>query len=386
MIARRLTQCVIVGVVLGGSSVAALADVGLRIVTFNTYQGIANAPADRAAAGNLLTSIDFDGAGPYTSLMPDIVCLQETVSQQELDAFRDDYLPGYTAIHGPTTDGFYSNGYFFRGDLTQLHFREFGTPGPRPLLRLVLDVPGSPEHLVVYNAHLKAGQTESDLFIRRQEANAIANRIAVDRAYGIDVDENGVADFLPRYYFCAGDFNQDDFSDDVIDALLEGGSNGLPTALNDLRVETIFGAQVGEFYGNTWSTRGSLSRRYDYLLASDELFAQFDSSGDGFVDQDELNAAGFVYISYDDAGRQASGQVNATSVASDHAPVVVDFVLPGLVGDLDGDEDVDLADLSILLAHYGMTGGAAPEDGDLDGDGDVDLADLSVLLAAYGTR
>jgi hypothetical protein len=55
-------------------------------------------------------------------------------------------------------------------------------------------------------------------------------------------------------------------------------------------------------------------------------------------------------------------------------------------GDLDGDGDVDLSDLSQLLANYGTNGGAAPEDGDLDGDGDVDLSDLSALLAVYGTQ
>jgi len=32
-----------------------------------------------------------------------------------------------------------------------------------------------------------------------------------------------------------------------------------------------------------------------------------------------------------------------------------------------------------------MTSGAVYEDGDLDGDGDVDLSDLSALLAVYGT-
>ena len=55
-----------------------------------------------------------------------------------------------------------------------------------------------------------------------------------------------------------------------------------------------------------------------------------------------------------------------------------------LVGDLDHDGDVDLADLAQLLAHYGMTGGATYEDGDLDADGDVDLSDLAGLLAHYG--
>jgi hypothetical protein len=54
-------------------------------------------------------------------------------------------------------------------------------------------------------------------------------------------------------------------------------------------------------------------------------------------------------------------------------------------GDLDGDNDVDLADLQILLAHYGMMSGASYEDGDLDSDGDMDLGDLQALLALYGT-
>ena len=54
-------------------------------------------------------------------------------------------------------------------------------------------------------------------------------------------------------------------------------------------------------------------------------------------------------------------------------------------GDLDGDSDIDLADLAQLLANYGTTSGASYEDGDLDGDGDVDLSDLAGLLAVYGT-
>jgi hypothetical protein len=55
-----------------------------------------------------------------------------------------------------------------------------------------------------------------------------------------------------------------------------------------------------------------------------------------------------------------------------------------ILGDLDGDGDVDLSDLAQLLSNYGMTGGANYEDGDLDGDGDVDLSDLAGLLANYG--
>ncbi len=51
----------------------------------------------------------------------------------------------------------------------------------------------------------------------------------------------------------------------------------------------------------------------------------------------------------------------------------------GIPGDLDGDGDVDLSDLAILLASYNTDAG-----GDLDGDGDTDLADLAILLAGYG--
>jgi hypothetical protein len=50
-----------------------------------------------------------------------------------------------------------------------------------------------------------------------------------------------------------------------------------------------------------------------------------------------------------------------------------------ILGDLDGDGDVDLSDLATLLGAYGVS-----DEGDIDGDGDTDLADLAALLANYG--
>ncbi|MEP0846430.1 MAG: hypothetical protein HRF50_06355 [Phycisphaerae bacterium] len=54
-------------------------------------------------------------------------------------------------------------------------------------------------------------------------------------------------------------------------------------------------------------------------------------------------------------------------------------------GDLDGDGEVALADLSILLANYGLDD-RTEEQGELTGDQRVDLADLSALLQRYGVR
>lgn len=57
-----------------------------------------------------------------------------------------------------------------------------------------------------------------------------------------------------------------------------------------------------------------------------------------------------------------------------------------VVGDTDGDGDVDLADLALLLASFGACAGDANynPDTDLTGDGCVDLSDLATLLANFG--
>lgn len=71
------------------------------------------------------------------------------------------------------------------------------------------------------------------------------------------------------------------------------------------------------------------------------------------------------------------------SVTSDAAVI---SLAPQYAGDLDGDCDVDLADLSNLLSSYGLCEGAPGYNpaADLDGDGCVGLADLSELLQDFG--
>ena len=78
---------------------------------------------------------------------------------------------------------------------------------------------------------------------------------------------------------------------------------------------------------------------------------------------------------------------------SDHPGVLTEAIyemagMPPLAppGDLDGDNDIDLADLALLLSAYLACEGDAAynPDADLNGSGCVDLADLSILLAGYG--
>ena len=57
----------------------------------------------------------------------------------------------------------------------------------------------------------------------------------------------------------------------------------------------------------------------------------------------------------------------------------------GKIGDIDGNGDVNAADLSILLANFGKTGYEITyPTADIDGNGDINAADLSILLANFG--
>jgi len=59
-------------------------------------------------------------------------------------------------------------------------------------------------------------------------------------------------------------------------------------------------------------------------------------------------------------------------------------ITPGIPGDIDGDLDVDGADLGLLLGEWGPCADCDACAGDLDGDCDVDGGDLGILLGSWG--
>ncbi len=67
--------------------------------------------------------------------------------------------------------------------------------------------------------------------------------------------------------------------------------------------------------------------------------------------------------------------------AEDSIDISILNLPPPIPGDIDNDGDVDIFDLSRLLADYGTS----DPDSDLDGSGEVDIFDLSLLLANYGS-
>lgn len=115
--------------------------------------------------------------------------------------------------------------------------------------------------------------------------------------------------------------------------------------------------------GTNWITGGTLD--------IDNLFL----TGIGLDDANEF----VVAIAFD----------NEIATWGNAGALVVDNVYLGppadCTGDLNGDHQVDIADLAQLLSHFGTTSGATPEDGDLNGDGGVTLTDLALLLSAFGT-
>lgn len=361
------------------------AGVPLRVVTLNVLQSIgASTSPDAIATGKFLTTLDLDGPGPNSGLSPDIIALQECINSRwgEVLAFRDTHFPGYTAVRVNQFDaGGLHAGLLFRPDITMLDADEIHVGGPRNLQRVTLSIPGADRLLTMYNAHFKAGSSSSDRSQRTLNAQNSGIQIWLDVNTGLDLNDDGVRETPAGHSIFVGDFNSNSNIDGTITGVFTHASNGQPTGVLNLPVESLSGRALG---GSpilvTFPTSFS---RYDYVCLSPELAAPFDADGNGVFSQDEYNSMGFVYYSGDDNGMRSNGDANATSNASDHRPVVFDFELPSpCPGDTNGDRTVDFVDLNNILGQFGQTGMTLS--GDVNRDGGVNFLDLNIVLGSFG--
>jgi len=95
---------------------------------------------------------------------------------------------------------------------------------------------------------------------------------------------------------------------------------------------------------------------------------------------------GFGSESGDRPGFNRLGQAVIRVFFTDETSAIVVATLQDeCFGDIDGDFDIDFADLNILLSFFNTQVGTGLN-GDLDLDGDVDFADLNLLLGVYNTN
>ena len=408
----------------------------LRVMTWNVQDGIcsSNDKGDTFGDWNGLVRI-------IASLQPDVLILQEcgdnsgnntgsgddSVSELEtvidlffhggsdpfeggtVGSYVQKYVPDYDLPYvfvSTNSDGFNRNVILSRYPFADINgggsllnnfvvipdaYQSGGTGGIRGYQFAEIDLPDNDYagDIVVGNAHLKAGGDSSDY-----EQREIA---ALNTAYFIDYYYNGagtgISDPNSRVAVPAvgnvlddntpviwgGDLNQTPSSSSpnwiMTRAEFSGGSDGTDRDRSD----SSFSSPSHPISGDT-STQGS-SSRLDYLCWQDSI-AQvrrqfiFRSSGSN------MNVSRIPYP----ASTYPTNPISISSIASDHRPVIVDFILPEAASDpcpsppdFVDDNQLDFFDVSAFLAAFSNSENSA----DINGDGSFDFFDVSGFLAAF---
>lgn len=266
-----------------------------------------------------------------------------------------------------------------------------GTPGIRGYQFAEIDLPDEmyAGDIVVGNGHLKAGGSSSDFAQREKASENIAyfidyyyngagtgmsdpnNRISLPNT-GTVLDENTPV-------IVGGDINQTPgFGPAEFMARAEntGGTDGTDRDRSDSSLDNAFQPVSGES-----STQGS-SSKLDYLIYQDSIATArrsfiFRSTGSGMSTAQIPEPA-------------RSFPINPFSIsgfASDHRPVVIDFILPEAVADpcpsppdFADDNVLDFFDVSAFLSEFAAQGTAA----DINKDGNYDFFDVSAFLTLFG--
>ncbi len=333
-------------------------------------------------------------------------------------AFVQKYAPGYTLGHvfvSAETDGFNRNVIISRwpftdinGDgratisdipfLPQVSYAAGGDGGVRGFQFAEIDLPDSqyPGDFVMGNAHLKAFG----------DASSMAQRITAARnvAFYIDHIFNGAGSGAPdplnvipdnppvtmildmnTPVVIAGDWNEDEQTNGrkgpaewLVQAQTAGGTDGTDRDRSDATFD-----DARNPFTNSRNTRGG--SKLDYIAWQDSVATLRNAwiFNTASVNSQTAPAAMLAFPGF-------SGGLSGA--ASDHLPVIADFVVPvgaKCVGDINGSGAIDGGDLLVLLNDFGNgpNGNGSPIGNpavDLNGDGVVNGTDLLILLNGFG--
>lgn len=175
------------------------------------------------------------------------------------------------------------------------------------------------------------------------------------------------------------------FRDDVCDELfalpLSTSTNQSPADLSLSSNSVLESAAVGTAIGNLTTTDPDAGDSFTYSLVDGA--GDFDNAAFRIVDNQlvtqthldfETKPSFRVLIRTTDAGGLSLDKVFIIQVT--------DVVL---AGDINGDDQVDLADFAMLRRNFGRSN-ATLAMGDVNGDGKVDLEDLSLLRANFNRK
>ncbi len=246
-------------------------------------------------------------------LNPDIITFQEIPVTNNCTAQMVDFVaafrPGYYLVTNSMSDGYIhsailsrfpiisSTSWLHGSDLTPYGYT--GSGFTRDLFEAQISVPGFPQPLHVFTAHLKSSTDADSSAKRAAEAGAVSNYFAT--VY--------LATNNPQPYVLSGDLNED--------ILRPSPSNLQPiqrlvSAPTGLQLATAVNPYTDSEL--TISIRDGLTRRYDYILPCAMLFSNIVSSQ--VFRTDLLSPLPPNLFSYDD------------TTASDHLPVFMVFANP----------------------------------------------------------
>lgn len=298
----------------------------LRVVCYN----VSSLDGGSGHLQDVFASLN-DDPEPGTGLIraPDLYVFQEVSSgeQTTLRNWLNSNAPvgiNYTIGTYTTNGGGGENAVVYRSDtlaeITSGHRDITNHSGPRAtdrwLFQLV-DDPGT--SFYVYGSHFKASTGSDNEDRRESEANALRN----------DADSLGEGTLI----LFAGDYNVYSPSEPAFQRLLDPGAGQAVDPGHGGSFPTISHTQSPHDGSNSSLVTGGMDDRFDFILCSGELDdgLGFDVSGvsyrafgnDGNHFNQAINTGFNAYFDSDEQWK-----ADALARASDHLPVVVDYLLP----------------------------------------------------------